>query len=77
MPIDTSTIIGTDAILFVIRISIFVLLFLYIIFSLIIVRQVNLMNKTLMTPVSPIVKALAVFNAGFSIAFFALALGSL
>lgn len=77
MQLDQSTFFTTATILLFIKIAILVLLFLYIIFSLVIVRQVNLMSKTLITPVAPIVKALAIFNAGFAIAFFVLALGSL
>lgn len=68
---------GAIAVILLIKYGILVLLFLYIIFSLIVVRQVSLMSKALITPVGPIVKALAIFNAGFAVAFFVLAIGSL
>lgn len=77
MQLDQSTILGATTLLLVIKFAILVLLFLYIVFSLVIVRQVKLMSQTLITPIAPIVKALAIFNAGFAIAFFVLALGSL
>ncbi len=73
----TTPILGTIGIILLIKYGILTLLFLYIIFSLIVLRQVSLMSKSLMTPVGPVVKALAIFNAGFSVAFFILALGSL
>jgi hypothetical protein len=63
--------------IFLLKIGILTLLVLYVIFSLVIVRQVDLMSRTLRTPISPIVKALAFINAGFSIAFLVLAFGNL
>ena len=75
MPISGQTIIF-DLVLFV-KIAILILLALYIVFSLIIARQVDLMAKTLITPVSPIVKAVSIVNIGFAIGFFVLALGIL
>lgn len=77
MPINAPFIFSTLGIIALIRLSILVILALYIVYSLIVIRQVDLMTKTLITPVSPIVKALAIFNAGFAIAFFVLAIGSL
>lgn len=50
-----------------------ILMVLYGIFALLIVRQVELMSKTLITPVSPIVAAMAVIHAGFALGFVALA----
>lgn len=56
-----------------------VLLFLvfYAIFALIIVRQVNLMSKTLITGVSPFLKAFSILHAGFAIGLIILAWGIL
>lgn len=59
------------------KISILIILFLYTIFALLIVRQADLMGKTLITPVSPLVKAIAIIHAGFAIAFLVLAFGIL
>lgn len=75
MPITQSTIIF-DLVLFV-KIAILIILLLYVIFSLIIARQVDLMVKTLITPVSPIIKAISIVNIGFAIGFFVLAIGIL
>lgn len=60
-----------------IKFSILVILFFYAIFALLIVRQVDLMSKTLITPVSPIVLAISIIHAGFAIGFFILAFGIL
>ena len=56
-----------------------ILLFLifYAIFALLIVRQVDLMIKTLITPVSIKVRALAIVNAGVAIGLIILAWGVL
>jgi len=60
-----------------IHISILVILVLYAIFALIIVRQVDLMSRALITPVSPIVRGLAIIHAGFAVGFAILAFGLL
>lgn len=60
-----------------IKFAILLILIFYAIFALLIVRQVDLMSKTLITPVSPIVKAIAIIHAGFAIGFFVLAFGLL
>ena len=57
--------------------AILLILIFYAIFALIIVRQVDLMSKTLVTNVSKIVKALAIIHAGFAIALIFLAWGIL
>lgn len=62
---------------FLTKVGILILLVLYVIFSFIIVRQVDLMAKTLITPVSPIVKGLSIINLGFAIGFLILAFGIL
>lgn len=57
--------------------AILLILIFYAIFALIIVRQVNLMSKTLITPVSPVVSGIAVIHAGLSIGIIVLAFGLL
>lgn len=47
----------------------------YAIFALIMVRQVDLMSQTLITPVSPVVKALSIIHAGVAVGLIVLALG--
>lgn len=57
------------------RVSIYTILFMYVIFALLIVRQVGIMSRTLITPVSPIVKAFAIIHAGFAIGFLLFIIG--
>lgn len=57
--------------------GILLILFVYAIFSLIIVRQVDSMSKTLITGISPIVKGVAIVHAGFAIGLIFLAWGLL
>ena len=59
------------------RIALLVILLLYVIFTLIIVRQVDLMSKTLITPISPIVRGISLIQAGFAIGFLILAFWAL
>ena len=57
--------------------AILLILVFYAIFSLIIIRQVDLMSKTLITNVSPYVRALAIIHAGFAIGLIFLSWGML
>lgn len=59
------------------RYIILILLVFYAIFALLIVRQVDLMSKTLITPISPIVKAAAIIHAGFALGLIILIWGVL
>lgn len=78
MPTDSSTpFLGVDYLLPILRVGILLILFLYAIFALLIVRQVDLMSKTLITPVSPIVKAVSIVHAGLSVGFVILFFGAL
>lgn len=78
MPITNSTLFFDSASwLLFLRISILLILFFYAIFALMIVRQVDLMGKTLLTPVSPLLKAIAIIHAGFAIGLIFLAFGIL
>ncbi len=54
-----------------------IILVFYAIFALMIVRQVDLMSKTLITKVSPILKAFSILHAGFAIGLIILAWGML
>lgn len=77
MPNIPVNIFDSDIILSLIKAAIIVILVFYAIFSLIIIRQVDLMSKTLITDISPLVKALAIIHAGFAIGLIFLAWGVL
>lgn len=57
--------------------AILLILLFYAIFALVIVRQVDLMSKTLITPISPIVKAVAILHGGLAIGLLVLIFGVL
>lgn len=57
----------TDIFLQILRVGILLILSLYTIFALIIVRQVDFMNDTLMTPVSGVVKYASFINVIMSV----------
>lgn len=57
--------------------AILLILIFYAIFSLIIVRQVDLMSKTLVTNISPVVRGVSIIHAGFAIGLIVLAWGML
>lgn len=57
--------------------AILIILIFYSIFSLIIVKQVDLMGKTLITNISAIVKAVAIVHAGVAIGLIIFAWGVL
>ncbi len=74
MPITTQiSLFDQAALLVFIKAGILILLIFYALFSLIVVRQVDLMSSTLITPVSSIVKAFSILHAGFAIGFIILA----
>ena len=77
MEIGTVDIISSPFFLDFIKYAILIILFFYAIFALLIIRQVDLMSKTLITPVSPLVKAVSIIHAGFALGFFVLAFGLL
>ncbi len=64
------------SLMFVKGVILLILIF-YAIFALIIVKQVNIMSKTLVTNISGIVKALAIVHAGFAIGLIVLVWGIL
>lgn len=78
MPTSTPfNIFDLELFIFVFKAAILIILVLYAIFALIIVRQVDLMSKTLITGVSPLVKGIAIFQAGFIIGLIVLTWGIL
>ncbi|MBI2020610.1 hypothetical protein HYS94_04280 [Candidatus Daviesbacteria bacterium] len=68
---------ASEAVLAFFKIGILLILIFYAIFALMIVRQVDLMGKTLITPVSPILRAFAIVHAGVAIGLVVLAWGIL
>ena len=77
MEVNSTSLINLNLVHLVLKGSIFLILTFYAIFALLIVRQVSLMSQTLITPVSPYLKALAIINAGLAIGFIILAIGLL
>jgi len=57
--------------------AILLILIFYAIFSLIIIKQVDLMGKTLITPISKIIRAIAILHSGVIIGLIILAWGIL
>lgn len=74
---QTASFLQSSFVLDFIKFIVLLVLFFYAIFALLIVRQVDLMSKTLITPVSPIVKAISIIHGGFAIGFLVLAFGVL
>lgn len=78
MPTSTPTsIFDFEITLMFIKGSILLILIFYTIFSLIVIRQVDLMGKTLTSNISGVVKAMAILNAGFAIGLIVLSWGLL
>lgn len=78
MPLDSGNYIFDFSLLIpYFRWIIILLLIFYALFALLIIRQVDLMGKTLITPVSPIVKAAAIIHAGFAVGLIILIWGVL
>lgn len=74
---DPNNIFSNIYLVYFLKWAILIILVFYAIFALIIVRQVDLMSKTLITPVSPVVKAVAILHGGFAIGLIVLAWGLL
>lgn len=78
MPTNTGVFLpGGDYLNTLVKGAILLILIFYAIFSLIIVRQTDLMSKTLVTNISPLVRALAIINVGLAVGFIVLAWGVL
>lgn len=67
----------SDTVTVILKGIILIILVFYVIFALMVIRQVDLMSRTLITRISPILKAAAIFNAGFAIGLILLAWGLL
>ena len=74
MPANAIDLLNNSYILFFGKGAILILLIFYAIFALIIIRQVDLMGKTLITGIAPIIRVLAVIHAVFAIGLIFLAL---
>ena len=74
MPANAIDLLNNNYILFFGKGAILILLVFYAIFALIIIRQVDLMGKTLITGIAPVIKILAVIHAVFAIGLIFLAL---
>lgn len=66
-----------EAVLFFVKIAILIILVFYAIFALLIIRQVDLMSKTLIAGVSKLLFAISIIHAGFAIGLIVLAWGIL
>ena len=78
MPTTTPTdTLDFEITMMLLKVAILIILVVYAIFALIVVRQVDLMSKTLITKVSPILKAFSIIHAGFAIGLIVLAWGIL
>lgn len=73
MPIDSSNILNIDIILAFGKGAILLILIFYAMFSIIIVRQVDLMSKTLHTWISIYIKAFSIIHAFFAVGLIILA----
>lgn len=77
MPTTQASLLTLGISLTVLKAAILLILVFYAIFSLIIIRQVDLMSKTLISDVSSVVKAFAIIHAGFALGLIALVWGML
>lgn len=68
---------ASEAIFIFLKVVILIILVFYAIFALLVVRQVDLMSKTLITKVSATLKAFSIIHAGFAIGLIILAAGIL
>ncbi len=74
---EVTNLFSLEVILFFAKLAILLILVFYAIFALLIVRQVGLMSRTLITKVSPLLHAFAIIHAGFAIGLIVLAWGIL
>lgn len=73
MEVNTINFLNNDFVLTFGKGVILLILIFYAIFSIVIVKQVDLMGKTLITGISPYVKTFALVHAGFAIGLIFLA----
>lgn len=74
MPVSTENLLSNPYVLFFGKAVILILLIIYTIFALIIIRQVDLMSKTLMTGIAPLIKVISYIHAVFALGLIFLAL---
>lgn len=74
IPIET---LDSEATMVILKVAILIILAFYAIFALLVVRQVDLMSKTLITKASPVLKAFSIIHAGFAIGLIVLTWGIL
>lgn len=60
-----------------VQILVLILAGVYFLFSLVVVRQINLMTETLITEVAPILRAFAIIHAGLALGIIILFIGIL
>ena len=77
MPTTPLNLFESETVLIFLKVAILLILLLYAIFALLILRQVDLMSKTLITGVSGVLKAFSIIHAGFAIGLIILAAGIL
>lgn len=77
MEVSTTNLLNSEFILIFGKGATLLILVFYAIFSLIIIRQVDLMGKTLITSISHYIKAIAIVHAGFALGLIILAWGIL
>ncbi|MDO8619551.1 MAG: hypothetical protein Q7R49_06465 [Candidatus Daviesbacteria bacterium] len=77
MQVTNDSLINPLVLTYVIQAAIYIIVSFYAIFALVVVRQVTLMSKTLITPVSPIVRGVAIIHGGFAIGFAVFIIGTL
>lgn len=77
MPTTQFDFLNSEAVLIFLKAAILIILIFYAIFSTIIVRQVDLMSKTLITGISPVIRAFSILHLGFAIGLIILAWGIL
>lgn len=67
----------SDALLFFVKTGVLIILGFYVIFALMVIRQVDLMSKTIITTTSKFLSAISIIHAGFAIGLIILAWGIL
>lgn len=72
-----SSIVPMDLVWLIVKATFILLAGLYFVFSLIVVRQVNLMTETLITEVAPFLRAFAIIHAGAALGIIILFIGFL
>lgn len=73
----SSVITPMDGVWLVVRVGIIILSVFYFLFSLVVVRQVSLMTDTLITEISPYLRAFSLIHAGLALGVIILLIGFL